>query len=86
MEIASGIVGMCCCGGGYSLWHCSGVSRQTDGAAGSAPKKPLLATKVIITSLLALVWAAVYLIIDSDPISFREMLKPFKIKSIIRRR
>ena len=32
-----------------------GVSRQTDGAAGhdtGAPKKPLLATKVIITSLV----------------------------------
>ena len=46
-----------------------GVSRQTDGAAGhdtGAPKKPLLATKVIIPSLLAVVfWAAVYLIIDS---------------------
>ena len=56
-----------------------GVSRQTDGAAGhdtGAPKKPLLATKVIITSLLALVfWAAAYLIIDSDIISFREMSK-----------
>ena len=47
-----------------------GVSRQTDGGAGhdtGAPKRPLLATKVIITSLLALVfWAAAYLIIDSD--------------------
>ena len=56
-----------------------GVSRQTDGTAGhdtGAPKKPLLAIKVIITSLLALVfWAAAYLIIDSELISFREMSK-----------
>ena len=57
-----------------------GVSRQTDGAAAGhdtgAPKRPLLVTKVIITSLLALVfWVAAYFIIDSDLISFREMSK-----------
>ena len=54
-----------------------GVSRQTDGAAGHdrAPKT-LLATKVIITSLVALVfWTAAYLIIEFDLISFREMSK-----------
>ncbi|GIR55885.1 MAG: hypothetical protein CM15mP62_33560 [Rhodospirillaceae bacterium] len=60
MEIASGIVVY------VLLWWWIflmalpfGVSRQTDGAAGhdtGAPKKPLLATKVIITSLLALVF------------------------------
>ncbi len=56
-----------------------GVNRQTDGAAGhdtGAPKRPLIATKVIITSILALVfWLLAYLIIDSDLISFREMSK-----------
>ena len=56
-----------------------GVSRQTDSAAGhdsGAPKRPLLATKVIITSLLGLIfWVAAYFIIESDLISFREMSK-----------
>ena len=80
MEIASGIVVY------VLLWWWIflmalpfGVSRQTDGVAGhdtGAPKTPLLVTKVIITSLLALVfWVAAYFIIDSDLISFREMSK-----------
>ena len=78
MEIASGIVVY------VMLWWWIffmalpfGVSRQTDGAAGhdaGAPKRPLLARKVIITSLLALIlWVVAYFIIDSGMISFREM-------------
>ena len=80
MEIASGIVVY------VLLWWWVflmslpfGVSRQTDGTAGhdaGAPKRPLLVTKVIITSLLALIfWVAAYFIIESDLISFREMSK-----------
>ena len=66
MEIASGIVVY------VLLWWWIflmalpfGVNRQTDGAAGhdtGAPKRPLIATKVIITSILALVFLAISLL------------------------
>ncbi|SMF25201.1 Predicted secreted protein [Tistlia consotensis] len=47
-----------------------------EGHEPGAPDKPRLWTKVLATSLLAaVIWGAVYLVVDSGLISFRSMVE-----------
>lgn len=53
-------------------WGNRAPDQPEQGHADSAPEKPRLGTKAVITSLVAaLVWGILYLLIDSDLISFR---------------
>ena len=46
------------------------------GMAPSAPVRPRIALKFLITSgIAAIVWLVIYLIVSSDLISFREMVR-----------
>ncbi|WPZ33285.1 DUF1467 family protein [Thalassobaculum sp. OXR-137] len=56
-----------------------GVRREDDVQQGNdagAPKKPMLAVKLLATTVIAaLVWVGVDLVVRSDLISFREMIR-----------
>ena len=56
-----------------------GVRREDDVQQGNdagAPKKPMLAIKLLATTVIAaLVWVGVDLVVRSDLISFREMIR-----------
>ncbi len=43
-----------------------------------APERPMLLRKFVIASLIsAVIWAAIYLVIDQGWISFRDSVEPF---------
>ncbi len=53
-------------------WGIQVEEKPTPGFADSAPKKPQLKLKLLITTLVsAVAWFCVYFIIESDIISFR---------------
>lgn len=61
-----------------------GVTRQTDGAPGTdsgAPQFHNMKKKVIATTIITLViWGAVYFLVHSDYISFRDMAGEMELK------
>ena len=60
-------------------WGAHRPERSEPGHAESAPDRPRLALKFAVTSLLAaLVWLVVFLVIEADLISFRDMAKEMR--------
>ena len=57
-------------------WGAHRPDNPEPGHAESAPDQPRLALKFTITSLLAaVVWVVIFLIVESDLISFRDMAR-----------
>jgi predicted secreted protein len=57
-------------------WGVSIPENPEPGHATSAPVKPMLARKVLATTAItAVLWVIVYLIVQSDWLSFREMAR-----------
>ena len=57
-------------------WGVRPPDRPQPGHADSAPERPRLALKFAVTSVLAaIVWLVIFLIVEADIISFRDMAR-----------